>query len=79
MRKKNREFLPPSFEEIAAYAYFLWEAEGRQHGRDLDYWLEAESHLTADRQYEAGLLSRASFVPPVHRHSCSDMQRESVA
>ena len=54
MMRKN--FQSPTDEEIARYAYCLWEAEGRIHGRDLDYWLQAEAHLIAAREYEAGLL-----------------------
>ena len=26
-------------------AYFIWEREGRAHGRDLDYWLRAENDV----------------------------------
>ncbi len=29
-------------ERIRNLAYFMWEAGGRQHGRALEYWLEAE-------------------------------------
>ena len=50
-------FQPPTDEEIARYAYHLWECEGRIHGRDLDYWLQAKAHLTTTREYEAGLLN----------------------
>lgn len=50
---------PPTDEEIARYAYFLWESEGCVHGRDLDYWLQAKTHLTTTREYEAGLLKNA--------------------
>ena len=57
MSRKTNAFLPPSAEEIAAYAYHLWEAEGRQSGRDLTYWMEAKAHLEADRKYQAGLLT----------------------
>jgi hypothetical protein len=31
--------------EIAARAYHLWEKAGRHHGRDLEYWLQAEAEL----------------------------------
>jgi hypothetical protein len=37
----------PNANEIATRAYFLWEADGRQHGRDAEYWFLAEKHLTA--------------------------------
>jgi hypothetical protein len=56
MSKTSILYAEPTEEEIARYAYFLWESEGRCSGRDLDYWLEAKRHLTVDRQYEAGLL-----------------------
>ena len=52
----HKEYVAPTDEDIAGYAYHLWEVEGRQSGRDLEYWLEAKTHLTIDRQYEAGLL-----------------------
>jgi hypothetical protein len=54
--KASNPFVQPSPEEIATYAYHLWEADGHQEGRDVDYWLQAKAHLIADRQYEAGLL-----------------------
>ena len=39
----------PSPEEIAAAAYYLWEKEGRVHGRDAEHWLRAETQLMASR------------------------------
>jgi hypothetical protein len=57
MTKQTRTFTEPTQDEIAAYAYKLWEAEGRPDGKDLDHWLQAKAHLTADRQYEAGVLA----------------------
>ena len=54
----------PSDEEIARYAYHLWEAEGRIHGRDLDYWLQAQAHLKAHREYEAKLLETKNVAAP---------------
>jgi hypothetical protein len=35
----------PSQEEIAKRAYQLYEQNGREEGRDLEYWLEAEKSL----------------------------------
>ncbi len=32
-------------EQIASLAHQLWEKGGRQHGRDLEDWLEAERRL----------------------------------
>lgn len=55
--------LQPAEEEIARYAYYLWEAEGRIHGRDLDYWLQAQAHLKAHREYEEKLLALPKNIP----------------
>jgi hypothetical protein len=27
---------------VSEAAYYIWEREGHQHGRDLDHWLRAE-------------------------------------
>jgi Protein of unknown function (DUF2934) len=35
-----------SDEAIRERAYFIWVREGRQHGRELEHWLQAESELT---------------------------------
>ena len=35
----------PSEEEIQHTAYFLWQAEDRPVGRDLDLWLRAKEVL----------------------------------
>jgi hypothetical protein len=32
-------------QSIRERAYTLWEQQGRDHGRDLDYWLEAEREI----------------------------------
>jgi len=32
-------------ESIAFYAYNIWEQEGRPQGRELEHWLQAESHI----------------------------------
>ena len=31
--------------EIEQRAYFLWEQEGRPHGRHFEHWLRAEAEL----------------------------------
>jgi hypothetical protein len=43
-----------SHEEIAAYAYYLWEHEGRPSGRAEELWLQAEAQL------------RLSLLPDFH-------------
>jgi cell division septation protein DedD len=46
MSKPARE---PTQEEITARAKALWEASGRQPGRDKQNWLEAERQLRRER------------------------------
>jgi hypothetical protein len=36
----------PSPAAVSARAFELWERDGRQQGRDVDYWLQAEAELT---------------------------------
>jgi hypothetical protein len=33
---------PDVQKNIAETAYYLWEQQGRPHGRDVDFWVEAE-------------------------------------
>ena len=32
-------------EIIAVAAFYIWEKEGRPHGRELDHWLRAEQNI----------------------------------
>jgi hypothetical protein len=43
---------PPTFEEIAHSAYFLWEQQGCPEGCDLANWLQAEAELKEGRSPE---------------------------
>ncbi len=38
---------PPSdpLEQIRQRAYELWEQSGREHGREIEHWLEAEREV----------------------------------
>jgi hypothetical protein len=40
----------PSPDEVARRAYFNYENEGSQPGRDVQHWLAAEAQLLADRK-----------------------------
>jgi hypothetical protein len=39
----------PSADEVARRAYFAFENEGSQPGRDVQHWLTAEAELIAER------------------------------
>ena len=42
-----------SAEAIATRAYILWEKDGRPPGRDMEYWLKAESQLKDTQSFSA--------------------------
>lgn len=44
----------PSEESIRFRAYLLWEADGRQHGRDDHYWCEAIAQIQGERTAPLG-------------------------
>lgn len=55
---------PESHETIAALAKRPWEGDGRQSGRDLEYWLKAEHQLSSVKSprvaaKSGGLASKA--------------------
>ena len=43
-----RGTLSPRYEQIAARAYQLWEAQGRPTGTDREDWFQAERLLLAE-------------------------------
>lgn len=48
----------PTHEEIAACAYQIWEAEGRQEGRDVEYWFQALARLNPPRSTRPAPIAR---------------------
>jgi Protein of unknown function (DUF2934) len=44
---------PVTREEIALYAYYIWEKKGRPEDRALEHWLQAELQLHAARPLDA--------------------------
>lgn len=49
-RKQNEIRKPELWQAIRLRAYELFEQRGKEHGRDLDDWLQAEAELTAKRK-----------------------------
>lgn len=52
----------PTDEEIRLRAYRLWEVNGRQDGRDLDYWLQAAMELE-DGVIAGGAMQHLRWLP----------------
>ena len=49
MRTESENEMPANRDDIARLAQQIWEREGRQAGRDLEYWLQAERELLGRR------------------------------
>ena len=69
MSKLTKNFASPTDEEIAFYAYCLWEADGRPEGKDVEHWFQAKAQLAAHTQNESELLkvrkTRTTGVPKI--------------
>jgi Protein of unknown function (DUF2934) len=46
----SQPFIELRRDEVAGRALRLWQAAGRPAGRDLEYWLQAEVELLAERR-----------------------------
>lgn len=55
---------PPTYSEIAARAYDIYQREGRPMGRDFDHWLAAETQLIAERTKPVLALTAAMRLLP---------------
>lgn len=65
MKKVTME--PPTAEEIALCAYWIWEKEGRPAGRDAAHWRQAEAQLRADYFHENLAAVQSIPVPRTRR------------
>lgn len=59
MNQLNHTQSEPSHEEIALQAFLLWEKEGRQPGREMTYWLQAEAQIRQTRQQQVEAAAKA--------------------
>jgi Protein of unknown function (DUF2934) len=56
MSKNPLEDTPERVARIRERAYHLWEADGRPHGRDVEYWERARELVGMEENPDAGLL-----------------------
>ena len=42
--------------EVASRAYRLWEQAGKPHGRDLEFWIQAEAEVRAAAETKKTVL-----------------------
>jgi hypothetical protein len=53
----------PTNEEIAVRAYLIWEKNGKPHGQDRAYWLQAEAELQAGYKKLQEAFNATAIVP----------------
>ncbi|NTU42186.1 MAG: DUF2934 domain-containing protein [Nitrospirales bacterium] len=58
-------------EEIKKIAYELFEKSGREHGKEMDHWLEAERMVKA-RQMDRHAADAEAVAAKGHPHERSD-------
>jgi hypothetical protein len=54
---------PARHDRIRQRAYLLWEADGRPHGRDQEYWQRAEALISVEDSTAAGRLPNPQTKP----------------
>ena len=65
MRTTSENETPAARDDIARLAQQIWEREGRQAGRDLEYWLQAERELLGRRNLPSPTRPRPGTVATV--------------
>jgi hypothetical protein len=76
MSKTDKNYHPPTHDEIAAYARRIYETEGRPEGRAMEHWLQAEQQLIGGRK------ARAAHTPtptPATKAPAKPLQAASPA
>jgi hypothetical protein len=53
----------PTHDEIALSAFLTWQKDGRPHGTDFDYWIEAERRIRAQREKQANAAAAQAAKP----------------
>ena len=56
-------FQEPTRDEIATKAFLAWEKDGRQPGREMRYWLQAEATLREQRCAQANAAAEHAAQP----------------
>jgi hypothetical protein len=63
---------------VAHLAHAIWEQEGRPQGRDLEFWLQAESYLKASVKGQADGVAAAIESAPARSRPQAKVADESA-
>lgn len=70
----------PTHDEVALSAFLAWQKDGRLHGTDFNYWIEAERLLRAQRQKQADAAAARAAKPwPPGAHAVKTKSTRAVA
>ncbi len=76
MSKSDRNYQPPTHDEIAACARRIYEIEGRPEGRAMEHWLQAEQQLIGERKAKT---AHTAAPAPANKASAKPLQASSPA
>ncbi len=81
MKIDIQEEIKVTHEEIARYAYLLWEEDGCPEGRDIDYWVKAETLLYqgASAEKEKAPVATAAAKPRVSKATTRSKAKSTPA
>jgi hypothetical protein len=60
---------PDREQRVRERAYHLWEADGKPHGRDVEYWERARELIGMEESAGSGLLPNPQTVPDSPRET----------
>lgn len=60
---------PGHEEQVRKRAYHLWEADGKPHGRDVEYWERARELIGMEESAGSGLLPNPQTTPDSPRNT----------
>ncbi len=67
---RNPLSIDPDHEQrVRERAYHLWEAEGKPHGRDVEYWERARELIGMEESAGSGLLPNPQTTPDSPRET----------
>jgi hypothetical protein len=63
------EIDPEREQRVRERAYLMWEADGKPHGRDVEYWERARELVNMEESSGSGLLPNPQNEPDAPRQS----------
>ena len=68
----------PTYDGISMHAYFLWEKNGKPHGRDEEFWMEAEHLLLNQIESEIARTKKETKAPARIKRTASTSKKATT-